>query len=43
MRVTDPDRVRALLHLVERLDDLDEVQAVFANVAIDEEILAQLS
>ena len=41
MRVTDPDRVRALLHLVERLEELDEVQAVFVNVAIDEAMAAE--
>ena len=37
----DGDRARSVLRLVEALEDLDDVQAVYANFDIPEEILAQ--
>lgn len=36
VRVADPERARAVVRLVEMLEDLDDVQAVHANLEIDD-------
>jgi transcriptional/translational regulatory protein YebC/TACO1 len=36
----EPDAAVKLIRLVERLEDLDDVQEVFTNVDVDDEVLA---
>ena len=37
-----PDAARRVLRIVDALDDLDDVQAVYANFDISEEVLAEV-
>jgi YebC/PmpR family DNA-binding regulatory protein len=39
VRITDPERARAMLKLMEILDDLDDVQQVHANFEIDDDLM----
>jgi len=41
VRVDDPEKARALLGLMEALDDLDDVQGVHANFEMDDALLEQ--
>lgn len=41
--VTDPDKARLLMKLIDHLDDLDDVQHVHANFEVDDELLAGLA
>lgn len=41
--ITDPEKARKLVNFVERLEEHDDVQAVFANFDIPKEILKQFS
>jgi YebC/PmpR family DNA-binding regulatory protein len=43
IRVTDPDKARQMLKLVDLLEDLDDVQSVHANFEIDDRIMEQLA
>jgi transcriptional/translational regulatory protein YebC/TACO1 len=36
----EPDAAVKLIRLVEKLEDLDDVQEVFTNVDVDDEVLA---
>ncbi len=40
--LTDPETARAVLHLYDLLDDLDDTQNVFANFEIPDELMDQL-
>jgi YebC/PmpR family DNA-binding regulatory protein len=42
LRVTDPDKARHLLKLIGELEDLEDVQDVYANYEIDDALLEQL-
>lgn len=42
VRLTDPERARAVLKLVDLLDELDDVQQVHANFELDDRLLAEL-
>jgi YebC/PmpR family DNA-binding regulatory protein len=42
LRVSDPERARALLRLVDLLEELDDVQRVHGNFEIDEAVLREL-
>ena len=39
----DEEKAQSVLRLVERLEDDDDVQNVYANFEVDEETLAKLS
>ena len=41
--VTDVEKAAALLKFIEMLEELDDVQNVYANFDIDDSLLAQLS
>jgi YebC/PmpR family DNA-binding regulatory protein len=43
LRLADPEKARAMLKLVDLLEDLDDVQHVHANFEIDEELMQQLA
>ncbi len=43
VRVTDPDKGRTLLKLIGELEDLDDVQHVWANYEMDDALLEQLA
>ncbi|MDR2538674.1 MAG: YebC/PmpR family DNA-binding transcriptional regulator [Bifidobacteriaceae bacterium] len=38
----EPDKARKVLNLIEALEDLDDVQEVYSNLELDDELLAQL-
>ena len=42
LRISDPEKAKALLRLVDLLEELDDVQRVHGNFEIDEQVLAQL-
>jgi len=41
--VEDPDTAKSVLALMERLDNLDDVQNVYANFEIDEAVMESLA
>ena len=43
VRLSDPDKARSMLKLMDVLEDLDDVQNVHANFEIDDELLDQLA
>ncbi|HET9554662.1 MAG TPA: YebC/PmpR family DNA-binding transcriptional regulator [Anaeromyxobacteraceae bacterium] len=43
VKLTDPDKARSMLKLMDLLDELDDVQSVHANFEIDDELMAKLS
>ncbi len=43
MRLTDPEKARAMLRLVDLLEELEDVQAVHANYEIDDALMEQLA
>ena len=43
VKLQDPDRARAMLRLVELLEDLDDVQHIHANFEIDDALMEQLA
>ncbi len=43
VKVTDPEKARTLLKLIDRLDELDDVQHVHANFELPDDLLAQLT
>ncbi len=42
VKLADPDKARAVLRLMDLLDDLDDVQSVHANFEIDDKLLESL-
>ncbi|MBM3274846.1 MAG: YebC/PmpR family DNA-binding transcriptional regulator [Candidatus Sericytochromatia bacterium] len=42
VRIDDPDTARKVLRLMERLDELDDVQKVAANFDVPDEVLAEI-
>ncbi|MFS8802529.1 YebC/PmpR family DNA-binding transcriptional regulator, partial [Synechococcus sp. R60.2] len=43
VHVEDPDTAKSVLALMERLDNLDDVQNVYANFEIDEAVMESLA
>jgi YebC/PmpR family DNA-binding regulatory protein len=43
VRLADPEKARAMLKLVDALEELDDVQAVHANYEIDDALMEQLA
>jgi YebC/PmpR family DNA-binding regulatory protein len=43
VRITDPDRARAMLRLMSLLEDLDDVQHVHANFEMDDKLMDQMA
>ncbi len=43
VKVTDPDKAKHLLKLMDLLDELEDVQSVHANFEIDDGLLEQLA
>jgi YebC/PmpR family DNA-binding regulatory protein len=43
LRITDPDKARSMLRLVDMLEDLEDVQNVHANFEIDDELMERLA
>jgi transcriptional/translational regulatory protein YebC/TACO1 len=43
VRLADPDRARAVLKLVDALEELEDVQNVHANFEIDDKLMEQLA
>ncbi|WP_242355094.1 MULTISPECIES: YebC/PmpR family DNA-binding transcriptional regulator [Anaeromyxobacter] len=43
LRITDPDKARSMLKLVDMLEDLEDVQNVHANFEIDDELMERLA
>ncbi|HYD43047.1 MAG TPA: YebC/PmpR family DNA-binding transcriptional regulator [Anaeromyxobacter sp.] len=43
VKVTDPDKARGLLKLIGELEDLDDVQDVYANYEVEDALLEQLA
>ena len=39
----DPDAAVKAIRLVEKLEDLDDVQTVYSNLEISDEVMAQVS
>jgi transcriptional/translational regulatory protein YebC/TACO1 len=40
---TEPDMAVKTIRLMERLEDLDDVQQIFTNLDVTDEVLAQVS
>ena len=43
VRIADPDRARAMLRLMDLLEDLDDVQHVHANFEMDDKLMEQMA